>query len=136
MIGGILVKVAFLSILTSGASYYLAFRKSSSYLNVGYEYARGMHVSSAQFLFDPDEFAYIRDHWVFLDHDQRFTGSAGIAYSWNDWSFSADALYGNGLRARLCQHAKESSLRNFEPGGWNAEFLSVEDKPSKFASMS
>src|SRR5205814_10514642 len=26
----------------------------SSYLNIGYEYARGMHVSSAQFLFDPD----------------------------------------------------------------------------------
>ena len=70
----------------------------SGYLNVGYEYARGMHVSSAQFLFDPDEFNYIRDHWVFLDHDQRFTGSGGIAYAWNDWTFSADALYGNGLR--------------------------------------
>ncbi len=70
----------------------------SSYLNIGYEYARGMHVSSAQFLFDPDEFNFIRDHWVFLDHDQRFTGSGGIAYAWNDWTFSADALYGNGLR--------------------------------------
>jgi hypothetical protein len=29
----------------------------SAYLNIGYEWARGTNVSSAQFLFDPDEFA-------------------------------------------------------------------------------
>ena len=88
----------------------------SSYLNVGYEYARGMHVSSAQFLFDPDEFAYIRDHWVFLDHDQRFTGSAGIAYSWNDWSFSADALYGNGLRRGFANTQKNHPYETLNLG--------------------
>ena len=32
----------------------------SAYLNAAYEWARGTNVSSAQFLFDPDEFAYIR----------------------------------------------------------------------------
>jgi TonB dependent receptor len=68
------------------------------YLNIGVEHAQGEHVSSAQFLFDPDEFTYIRNHSVFLDHDQRITGSGGIAYTWNDFTFSADALYGNGLR--------------------------------------
>jgi len=88
----------------------------SSYLNVGYEYARGMHVSSAQFLFDPDEFAYIRDRWVFLDHDQRFTGSAGIAYSWNDWSFSADALYGNGLRRGFANTQKNHPYETLNLG--------------------
>ena len=70
----------------------------SSYLNVGLEHATGEHVSSAQFLFDPDELAYISNHAVFLDHDQRVTGSGGIAYNWDKWTFSADALYGNGLR--------------------------------------
>ena len=49
----------------------------SAYLNAAYEWARGTNVSSAQFLFDPDEFAFIKKNWVFLDHDQRFTGSAG-----------------------------------------------------------
>jgi hypothetical protein len=88
----------------------------SSYLNIGYEYARGMHVSSAQFLFDPDEFAYIRNHWVFLDHDQRFTGSAGIAYSWNDWSFSADALYGNGLRRGFANTQKNHPYETLNIG--------------------
>jgi len=88
----------------------------SSYLNVGYEYARGMHVSSAQFLFDPDEFNYIRDHWVFLDHDQRFTGSGGIAYAWNDWTFSADALYGNGLRRGFANTQKNHPYETLNLG--------------------
>jgi outer membrane receptor protein involved in Fe transport len=69
-----------------------------SYLNVGFEHATGKQVSSAQFLFSPDELAYISNHAVFLDHDQRVTGSGGIAYNWDKWTFSADALYGNGLR--------------------------------------
>ena len=70
----------------------------SAYFNAGYEWARGMHVSSAQFLFDPAELAYIDKNWVFLDHDQRFTGSAGVSYTWNDWKAAVDGLYGNGLR--------------------------------------
>jgi TonB dependent receptor len=88
----------------------------SSYLNIGYEYARGRHVSSAQFLFDPDEFAFIRDHWVFLDHDQRFTGSGGIAYAWNDWTFSADALYGNGLRRGFANTQKNRPYETLNLG--------------------
>src|SRR5438270_4448233 len=56
----------------------------SAYFNLAYEWARGTNVSSAQFLFDPEEIAHISNHWVFLDHDQRFTGSAGISYTWND----------------------------------------------------
>ena len=70
----------------------------SAYGNLAYEWARGTQVSSAQFLFDPDELAYINKHWVFLDHDQRFTGSAGVSWTWNDWKASTDLLYGNGLR--------------------------------------
>ena len=70
----------------------------SAYGNLAYEWARGTNVSSAQFLFDPDELAYINKHWVFLDHDQRVTGSAGVSWTWNDWKASTDFLYGNGLR--------------------------------------
>jgi outer membrane receptor protein involved in Fe transport len=70
----------------------------SAYGNLGYEWARGEQVSSAQFLFDPDEYAFINKHWVFLDHDQRWTASVGAAYTWNDWKVSSDFLYGSGLR--------------------------------------
>jgi outer membrane receptor protein involved in Fe transport len=70
----------------------------SAYGNLAYAWARGVHVSSAQFLFDPDELAFINKHWVFLDHDQRWTATAGGSYTWNDWKASADFLYGSGLR--------------------------------------
>jgi len=70
----------------------------SLYGNAAWEWARGVHVSSAQFLFDPDEYALINKHWVFLDHDQRWTATAGGAYTWNDWRLSSEFLYGSGLR--------------------------------------
>jgi outer membrane receptor protein involved in Fe transport len=85
----------------------------SSYLNVGYEWARGTNVSSAQFLFDPDEFAYIKKNWVFLDHDQRFTGSAGISYTWNEWQAGIDGLYGNGLRRGFANTQKNHPYETF-----------------------
>ncbi len=85
----------------------------SAYLNAGYEWARGTDVTSAQFLFDPDEFAYIRNHWVFLDHDQRFTGSAGASYAWEDWKAGIDGLYGNGLRRGFANTLKNHPYETF-----------------------
>lgn len=86
------------------------------YLNVGFEHAMGEHVSSAQFLIDPDEFAYIRNHSVFLDHDQRVTGSGGIAYTWNNFTFTADALYGNGLRRGFANTQKNHPYETLNLG--------------------
>jgi outer membrane receptor protein involved in Fe transport len=85
----------------------------SAYLNAAYEWARGTDVTSAQFLFDPDEYAYIRNHWVFLDHDQRFTGSAGVSYQWQDWKAAIDALYGNGLRRGFANTMKLHPYETF-----------------------
>ena len=85
----------------------------SAYLNAAYEWARGTNVSSAQFLFDPDEFAYIKKNWVFLDHDQRFTGSAGVSYTWNDWRLAIDGLYGNGLRRGFANTQKNHPYATF-----------------------
>src|SRR5437763_2165616 len=84
-----------------------------AYLNAAYEWARGTNISSAQFLFDPDEFAYIKKNWVFLDHDQRFTGSAGISYTWNDWKAGIDGLYGNGLRRGFANTMKNHPYETF-----------------------
>jgi hypothetical protein len=85
----------------------------SAYGNLAYEWARGTNVSSAQFLFDPDEFAFIKKNWVFLDHDQRFTGSAGISYTWNDWRAAIDGLYGNGLRRGFANTKKNHSYETY-----------------------
>jgi outer membrane receptor protein involved in Fe transport len=88
----------------------------SAYLNFAYEWARGTNISSAQFLFDPAEYAYIQRNWVFLDHDQRFTGSAGVSYTWNDWTGSIDGLYGNGLRRGFANTLKNHPYETFNVG--------------------
>jgi outer membrane receptor protein involved in Fe transport len=85
----------------------------SAYLNAAYGWARGTNVSSSQFLFDRDEFNYIRKNWVFLDHDQRFTGSSGISYTWKDWRAAVDGLYGNGLRRGFANTQKGHPYETF-----------------------
>jgi outer membrane receptor protein involved in Fe transport len=70
----------------------------SAYANLSWGWARGTQWSSSQFLFSPEDYAFVKKHWIFLDHDQRVTASTGASYTWNDWKASADVLYGSGLR--------------------------------------
>jgi len=70
-----------------------------AYNNFAYSVAQGTQVESGQFNFAPDELKYISSHYVFLDHDQTFTNSAGAVYNWRGWMFSIDGIYGSGLRS-------------------------------------
>jgi outer membrane receptor protein involved in Fe transport len=75
----------------------------STYANVAVSRAQGEDWNSAQFLFDPADAAYVQNHWIALDHDQRVTGSFGASYTWKEGERNAtrvyvDALYGSGLR--------------------------------------
>lgn len=67
--------------------------------NFTYSSAQGNDVVSGQFNFTPQEVAYIKDHYIFLDHNQQYTASGGITYKWQRWLFSIDGLYGSGLRS-------------------------------------
>ena len=40
------------------------------YANVAVSKAQGKDWNSSQFLFDPTDAAYVKDHWIYLDHDQ------------------------------------------------------------------
>jgi hypothetical protein len=76
----------------------------SIYGNLAYSRAVGTDIDSAQFNFSAYELAYIGRSYIHLDHDQLWSGSAGIAYTLNKGSdhptlFSADALVQSGLRA-------------------------------------
>ena len=71
----------------------------SGYLNFAYSKALGKDVASAQFNFDPDELAFIKSHFVHLDHDQTYTATAGVNYRWRKYQFSATTLAGSGLRS-------------------------------------
>jgi outer membrane receptor protein involved in Fe transport len=73
----------------------------SGYLNFSTQRARGKTIETAQFNFSADDLAYIADHWISLDHEQQYTASAGASYDWRHTRFSADLLFGSGLRADL-----------------------------------
>ena len=105
----------------------------STYANLAYGIARGRDIVTSQFNFAPADLAYIANHYIYLDHEQKFTGSAGAAYRMGSSTFSADLIYGSGLRrdgdipngqalpAYLVVNL--SAAHSFELGalgGWNA----------------
>ena len=69
------------------------------YGNLAWATQLGTNIVSNQFLFSPDERAFIANHYVFTDHAQQLTASAGASYLWDGTRFSASMIYGSGLRS-------------------------------------
>jgi outer membrane receptor protein involved in Fe transport len=75
----------------------------STYANLGNTVAKGEDWNSAQFLFSPSDLAYVKSHWIYLDHDQKLSGSYGMSYRFqedrgNSTLVYVDAITGTGLR--------------------------------------
>jgi outer membrane receptor protein involved in Fe transport len=73
--------------------------KFKTYGNVAWARQLATNIVSNQYLFDADELAYIANHYVSTDHAQIWTASAGASYLWQGTRFSADFIYGSGLRS-------------------------------------
>ncbi len=76
----------------------------SLYGNAALSRAIGRDIVSSQFNFSAADLAYISNRWIHLDHDQKWTGSAGAAYTvfqrtTSPARLSADLVVGSGLRA-------------------------------------
>ena len=79
-----------------------------AYANVAVAQEKATQPVSNQFLFDNatpladlgglTEFQYLSRHWIYTDHNQYVTGSAGLSYKWNGTTYSTDMIYGSGLR--------------------------------------
>jgi outer membrane receptor protein involved in Fe transport len=73
------------------------------YANLARGQQKAKDIISNQFFFDPAELAYIVDHYIFTDHSQKWTGSAGGALKLEDGlgklTPALDLIYGSGLRA-------------------------------------
>jgi hypothetical protein len=80
-----------------------------AYTNWAVAVQKATDVVSNQSLFGPDDLAYIASHWIFTDHAQYLTGSAGVSYLfdtnssvwWDGLKVSATLVYGSGLRQDL-----------------------------------
>jgi outer membrane receptor protein involved in Fe transport len=68
------------------------------YANVAWGHQYATDVVSNQYLFDADEYAYIANYYIPTDHSQTWSGSAGASYLWNGTTYTADMIFGSGLR--------------------------------------
>lgn len=75
----------------------------SVYGNFALAKAQGRDITSSQFNFTPAQLAYIASNYIYLDHDQTYTGSAGINYAFKQGAMKglklgSSLIYGSGLR--------------------------------------
>jgi outer membrane receptor for ferrienterochelin and colicins len=73
------------------------------YGNFAYAKATGLEIVSSQFNFDQSTLNYIANNYIYLDHDQTLTASAGISYAFKrgvltGFQFGGDMIFGSGLR--------------------------------------
>jgi opacity protein-like surface antigen/outer membrane receptor protein involved in Fe transport len=98
-----------------------------AYANLAWAKQLGNNVVTNQYLLDADEFAYTRNNWVYADHSQLWTGSGGVSYLWYGTRFSADLIYGSGLRSgfantdHVAPYAQVNAgiSHEYEIPGWN-----------------
>jgi len=69
------------------------------YGNIAWAKQIATNIVSNQFLFAPDQLAFIANHYIYTDHAQTLTASAGASYLWNGTRFSASMIYGSGNRS-------------------------------------
>jgi outer membrane receptor protein involved in Fe transport len=70
-----------------------------AYGNVAWAKQVASQVVSNQYLFSLDDLTFIANNSVFTDHAQLWTASAGASYLWQGTKFTADMIFGSGLRA-------------------------------------
>ncbi len=74
----------------------------SGYFNLAVSQALGRDIISGESTFSQTDLNYISTNWIHLDHDQLFSGSAGVSYAVTDTlRATADMIYGSGLRKTI-----------------------------------
>jgi outer membrane receptor protein involved in Fe transport len=69
-----------------------------AYFNVAWATQRAKNIVSNQQLFTADDLAFIASNYIYTDHAQTITGSAGASYLWDKTLLSAKMVFGSGLR--------------------------------------
>jgi len=103
-----------------------------AYGNLAWATQIGKDVVSNQFLFAPDELAFIANHYVFTDHAQQLTASAGASYLWDGTRTSVSMIYGSGLRSGFANSDHVPSYTQFNLGLSRDFKIVAPDKPTTF----
>ncbi len=70
-----------------------------AYGNIAWAKQLATNIVSNQYLFGLNELAYIANHYIYTDHAQTWTASGGASYLLAGTRYSADMIYGSGLRS-------------------------------------
>ncbi len=138
-----------------GVEFSLKYRDGNfqAYGNIAVSEERATDVVSNEYLFDNTMpladlggqtlRQYVDSHWIYTDHTQIVTGSAGAAYQfcgrpsyageswWDSWcgtKVSTDMIYGSGLRTGDANLGTEPAYAQFN-AGISHEFAMPDDKP-------
>jgi outer membrane receptor protein involved in Fe transport len=82
----------------------------NAYANFSYNITRATDVESNQYLISAADYNYLLTNWHYTDDMQRMTGSAGASYRWYDTLFTANLVYGSGLRVGDLPEVDPNSL--------------------------
>lgn len=89
----------------------------SLFANTSFVATSARDINSAQFEFSREELAYIETHDLQLDHEGRYTASAGATYQLlKGTRVYVDALYGYGLRKGFANQEKEPAYHTVNLG--------------------
>jgi outer membrane receptor protein involved in Fe transport len=145
--------------INEGVEFSAKFRSGNfqAYGNLAVAQQRATHVVSNQYLFDNTtpladlggltQFQYIQTHWIYTDHNQFVTASAGAAYqfcgrpayaaetfngdglSWCGTRLSTDMIYGSGLRQGDANISTVPPYTQFNVGAAREFLLPNDPKP-------
>jgi opacity protein-like surface antigen len=87
-----------------------------AYANWAWANQRATNIITNQYLFDPARIAFTASNWIYTDHSQVYTASGGVSYLWNGTRWSADLIYGSGLRAGFANTDHNASYAQVNTG--------------------
>ena len=86
---------------SEGAEFKVKYQNGNfkAYANFSYSIMKAIDAVSNQYLLDAATYAYLLNNYHYTDDMQRMTGSAGASYRWDKTLFTANMIYGSGLRS-------------------------------------
>ncbi len=100
-----------------------------AYANFSYNVTRATDPESNQYLLDPATYTYLLTHWHYTDDMQRMTASAGASYRWDKTLFTANMIFGSGLRDGFANSDHEPPYATVNLGISREFQLSPDQKP-------
>ncbi|HLN07479.1 MAG TPA: TonB-dependent receptor [Xanthobacteraceae bacterium] len=102
-----------------------------AYGNFAYGISRAIDATSNQYLLDAATYTYLLNNYHFTDDMQLMTGSAGASYRWDKTLFTADMIYGSGLRSGFANFDHTTPYASVNVGVSREFQLAPGDKPLK-----